>query len=296
MDCRARRTAETLAERGWTTPAWAAQPNGLLGQSRTWAGSRNRPGSGHESGDLPFIATEPHALTPSFNQLSTATPRSATQRQVGVSHQRGGLSSWFLSWGATPLKPLALQISSNDASGESGTHFSPSSLGGTDVSDIPSKLLMHVSVALAVAGAVGLCRECERDDTQCQCQCQGECEVSHDGLRCNEDLGLLGQNTSPSGVPLHMSRGLVDLPRNRGTPPAASIDPTSLRNRGRPNTDTAADEVLMRDNTEHYHCERNHQGLGNELIERSSQDCVSDRPVECRERLGGVLRYYRRAA
>jgi transposase InsO family protein len=48
--------------------------------------------------------------------------------------------------------------------------------------------------------------------------------------------------------------------------------------------------------TEHYHCERNHQGLGNELIERSSQDCVSNRPVECRERLGGVLRYYRRAA
>ncbi len=47
---------------------------------------------------------------------------------------------------------------------------------------------------------------------------------------------------------------------------------------------------------EHYHRERNHQGLGNELIEKSSQDCVSDGPVECRERLGGVLRYYRRAA
>ena len=50
------------------------------------------------------------------------------------------------------------------------------------------------------------------------------------------------------------------------------------------------------ESTEHYHCERNHQGLGNELIERSSQDCVSNRPVECRQRLGGVLRYYRRAA
>jgi putative transposase len=47
---------------------------------------------------------------------------------------------------------------------------------------------------------------------------------------------------------------------------------------------------------EHYHRERNHQGLGNELIDRSSRDCVSDGPVECRERLGGVLRYYRRAA
>jgi hypothetical protein len=48
--------------------------------------------------------------------------------------------------------------------------------------------------------------------------------------------------------------------------------------------------------TEHYRCERNHQGLGNELIERSSQDCVSNRLVECREPLGGVLRYHWRAA
>jgi transposase InsO family protein len=47
---------------------------------------------------------------------------------------------------------------------------------------------------------------------------------------------------------------------------------------------------------EHYHQERNHQGLGNKLIKRSSQGCVSDGPVECRERLGGVLRYYQRAA
>ena len=47
---------------------------------------------------------------------------------------------------------------------------------------------------------------------------------------------------------------------------------------------------------EHYHRERNHQGLGNELIVKASQDCVHDGSVECRERLGGVLRYYRRAA
>jgi putative transposase len=47
---------------------------------------------------------------------------------------------------------------------------------------------------------------------------------------------------------------------------------------------------------EHYHRERKHQGLRNELIERSSQDRDRGGPVECRERLGGVLRYYRRAA
>ena len=47
---------------------------------------------------------------------------------------------------------------------------------------------------------------------------------------------------------------------------------------------------------EHYHRERNHQGLGNELIEKSSQDSANKGAVECRDRLGGVLRYYRRAA
>ena len=36
--------------------------------------------------------------------------------------------------------------------------------------------------------------------------------------------------------------------------------------------------------------ERNHQGLGNELIEPSTME-VHGR-VECRERLGGVLKYY----
>ena len=48
--------------------------------------------------------------------------------------------------------------------------------------------------------------------------------------------------------------------------------------------------------TEHYHLERNHQGLENQLIERRSRNSPGDGPVECRERLGGMLRYYRRAA
>jgi hypothetical protein len=46
--------------------------------------------------------------------------------------------------------------------------------------------------------------------------------------------------------------------------------------------------------TEHYHLERNHQGLGNELIERPTEE--ADGEVECRERLGGVLNYYHRRA
>jgi putative transposase len=44
----------------------------------------------------------------------------------------------------------------------------------------------------------------------------------------------------------------------------------------------------------HYHLERNHQGLGNELIEPSPETEVGR--VTCRERLGGLLRYYHRKA
>jgi transposase InsO family protein len=45
---------------------------------------------------------------------------------------------------------------------------------------------------------------------------------------------------------------------------------------------------------EHDNRERNHQGIGNELIEGEAAADVGD--IECRERLGGLLKYYRRAA
>ena len=52
---------------------------------------------------------------------------------------------------------------------------------------------------------------------------------------------------------------------------------------------------LITEHTEHDHFEWNHQGLGNELIERPAGEAHGR--VHCRERLGGVLRhYYRRAA
>ena len=50
--------------------------------------------------------------------------------------------------------------------------------------------------------------------------------------------------------------------------------------------------------TRHYHLERPHQGLGNELIEKP-HDVISNHGgvVECSERLGGLLKhYYRKAA
>jgi transposase InsO family protein len=47
---------------------------------------------------------------------------------------------------------------------------------------------------------------------------------------------------------------------------------------------------------EHYHLERNHQGLENRLIVPSKTPVESARAVECRQRLGGLLKYYFREA
>lgn len=51
----------------------------------------------------------------------------------------------------------------------------------------------------------------------------------------------------------------------------------------------------IREYVEHYHGERPHQGLGNELIDRGSRP-RSGTEVHCEERLGGLLRHYRCAA
>ncbi len=52
----------------------------------------------------------------------------------------------------------------------------------------------------------------------------------------------------------------------------------------------------MKEYTEHYHVERNHQGLNNELIEDRRGAADASRDVERRERLGGILNYYYRSA
>ncbi len=52
----------------------------------------------------------------------------------------------------------------------------------------------------------------------------------------------------------------------------------------------------MNEFLEHYHHERNHQGLGNRLIEPRGEIGSTDGSVACRERLGGLLRYYYRDA
>jgi putative transposase len=42
---------------------------------------------------------------------------------------------------------------------------------------------------------------------------------------------------------------------------------------------------------EHYHAERNHQGKGNVLLFPFNTEIRRGQPVQCRERLGGLLRY-----
>ena len=46
----------------------------------------------------------------------------------------------------------------------------------------------------------------------------------------------------------------------------------------------------------HYHGERPHQGLGNELIDPEEARGTTAEAVACRQRLGGLLHYYYREA
>jgi transposase InsO family protein len=46
----------------------------------------------------------------------------------------------------------------------------------------------------------------------------------------------------------------------------------------------------------HYHRERNHQGIDNRLIEADGHAEATIGPGACRERLGGLLRFYLRNA
>ncbi len=46
----------------------------------------------------------------------------------------------------------------------------------------------------------------------------------------------------------------------------------------------------------HYHEERNHQGLDNKIIDPNDEVITITSKIECGERLGGILKYYHRAA
>jgi putative transposase len=52
----------------------------------------------------------------------------------------------------------------------------------------------------------------------------------------------------------------------------------------------------LREYVEHYHAERNHQGKSNVLLFPRASGIRPVGPVRCRERLGGLLRYYHQEA
>ena len=54
--------------------------------------------------------------------------------------------------------------------------------------------------------------------------------------------------------------------------------------------------AVLRDFVEHYHAERNHQGLGNQLIRPVVAQTRGGGRIVSRERLGGLLKYYHRPA
>jgi len=53
-------------------------------------------------------------------------------------------------------------------------------------------------------------------------------------------------------------------------------------------------ENAVREYVRHYHGERNHQGLGNELIEPEDDTQIVAGTIECGERLGSMLKFYHR--
>jgi putative transposase len=52
---------------------------------------------------------------------------------------------------------------------------------------------------------------------------------------------------------------------------------------------------VLTEYSRHYHSERNHQGKGNQLLFPASRHRLGA-AIECRHRLGGLLKYYERAA
>jgi hypothetical protein len=54
---------------------------------------------------------------------------------------------------------------------------------------------------------------------------------------------------------------------------------------------------VLAEYSRHYHSERNHQGKSNKLLFPNAGERIQrGQPVECRYRLGGLLKYYRRVA
>ena len=54
---------------------------------------------------------------------------------------------------------------------------------------------------------------------------------------------------------------------------------------------------VLKEDSAHYHFERNHQGIGNAIINpQSAAGECKEGAIKCRERLGGLLKFYHRGA
>jgi len=52
----------------------------------------------------------------------------------------------------------------------------------------------------------------------------------------------------------------------------------------------------VREFVDHYHAERNHQGIGNRLIKPTNVVTLAKSTIRRQDRLGGLLKHYHRAA
>jgi transposase InsO family protein len=91
-----------------------------------------------------------------------------------------------------------------------------------------------------------------------------------------------------------LETGLRRLPHGhgRGNPETAKESPTDYRASSRPYQHL---RKAVRKFVHHYHEERPHQGLDNELIAPTTT-VMGTGQMNCRERLGGLLKFYYREA
>ena len=114
--------------------------------------------------------------------------------------------------------------------------------------------------------------------------------MDRDGKYCPAFQDLLkGEGVNPVLLPPRSPNLNAHMERFFGSLKSECLDTmiffgeTSLRN--------AIGEYLR-----HYHGERNHQGLCNRLIVAGEEVGQATGAVSCRQRLGGMLRYYHRQA
>jgi transposase InsO family protein len=114
--------------------------------------------------------------------------------------------------------------------------------------------------------------------------------LDRDGKFCPAFLGLLdNEGVEPKLLPPRSPNLNAHLERFMRSAKSESLD--KLIFFGENSLRRAVHSYLK-----HYHAERNHQGIENKIIQPGDEVGKATREIQCRERLGGLLRYYRRAA